>query len=88
MKPTQDNLDSLVTRIINCIAEICHWMRHNFLKFNDDKLEVMLIGSAPQLKKVKLDGIPIGQVSVTPSPVVRNLGILQDNHMDMSKHIS
>ncbi len=58
------------------------------MKFNDDKMEVMLLGSSHQLKKVTLSDIPIGAVSVTPSTAVRNLGVLQDASLTMSSHIS
>ncbi len=88
VKPTEDNVTELLDRIARCIADIRRWMQANFLRLNDDKTEIMVFGSAQQLKKVSVDSIPIGDVSVIPSSTVRNLGILQDSTMSMSTHIS
>ena len=63
-------------------------MRGNFLKLNDDKTEIMLFGSFHQLKKVTIDSISIGEVSINLSSMVRNLGILLDPSMSMVTHIS
>lgn len=78
LKHTQHNLNNLVCRMARYITAIRDWMKHNFPKSNDDKTEVMVIGSALQLEqKMKLD---IGTVPVTVSAFVRNLGVLQDTH--------
>ena len=87
-KPTQDNVAELLEWTARCIAEIRQWMRANFLKLNDDKTEIMLFGSFHQLKKVIIDNIPIGKVSINLSSTVRNLGILLDPSMSMVTHIS
>ena len=86
-KPTQDNVAELLEWIAQCIAEICQWMRANFLKLNDDKAEIMLFGSFYQLK-VTIDSISIGEVSINLSSTVRNLGILLDSSMSIVTHIS
>ena len=87
-KPTQDNVAELLERIARCIAEIRQWMRAKFLKLNDDKTEIMLFGSFHQLKKVTIDSISIGEVSINLSSMVRNLGTLLDPNMSMVTHIS
>ena len=87
-KPTQDSVAELLERIAQCIAEICQWMRANSLKLNDDKTEIVLLGSFHQLKKVTIDSISIREVSINLSSTVRNLGILLDPSMSMVTHIS
>ena len=36
-----------------CIASIGNWMKLDKLKLNSDKTEIILIGTKPQLKKIK-----------------------------------
>ncbi len=52
---------------------------------NDGKTEVMLVGTPQQLAKITLDGIKVGGENIVP---VRNLGVNQDNHLKMDKHVS
>ena len=59
-------------------------MRTNFLKLNNDKIELMLFGSVHQLRKVIIDSISFGDVS----SVVRNFGVLQDSNMSIAAHVN
>ena len=45
-------------------------MRTNLLKLNDDKMEVMLIGTRQQLCKLPEVTVKIGNVSVNPTETV------------------
>ena len=49
VKPVQANVDGAIGRLEKCCHDIRTWMRRNFLKLNDDKMEVLLIGSRQQL---------------------------------------
>ena len=42
---------------------------------NDDKTELLLVGSRKQLSKVSIDGVRVGDNNVSPSASVRNLGV-------------
>ena len=55
--------------------------------FNDDKTELMLIGTRQQLKKVNLNDITVSDTVVEAKSVVRNLGSWFDHNLDMSSHI-
>ena len=55
--------------------------------FNDDKTELMLIGTRQQLKKVNWNDITVGDTVVEAKSVVRNLGSWFDHNLDMSSHI-
>ena len=48
VKPVQANVDGAIGRLEKCCHDIHTWMRRNFLKLNDDKTEVLLIGSRQQ----------------------------------------
>ena len=45
------------------------------MKLNDDKTEFMLLGTHQQLSKVCIEKLFVGDVTVTPVSVSRNLGV-------------
>ena len=71
-----------------CIQEIRSWMRQNFLKLNDEKIEFLLFGSPQQLSKVSILCITIGDSQITASSQARNLGVIFDSTMTLKPHIS
>ena len=71
-----------------CIADIRKWMLINLLKLNDDKTEVILFGSNYYMKRVPSVSIHIGDIDVSSSPHVRNLGAIFDCSMTMSKFVN
>ena len=46
-----------VSAMERCIASISNWMKLDKLKLNSDKTEIILIGTKPQLSKIKFDHI-------------------------------
>ena len=70
------------------MQEIREWMHQNYLKLNDDKTEVLVIGSRQQTAKATTEGVVIGGVTIAPSCTVRNLGVTMDSTMSMAPHIS
>ena len=55
---------------------------------NDDKTEFLVIGTKPQLSKVNIDNLTIGDCSIERHSPVKNLGIWFDSHMSMNHHIT
>ena len=55
---------------------------------NDDKTELMPIGTRQHLQKVNLNDITVGESDtvVEAKSVVRNLGSWFDRNLDMSSH--
>jgi hypothetical protein len=88
IEPIQDQLDDAVDRIHRCVNEIRAWLKAHFLKCNDGKTEVLLIGSQHQVCKVTLTAVPIGDTPVVPAKTVRNLGGTFDTHMSMQPHVN
>ena len=72
----------------DCIHDLRNWMIEDRLMLNDDKTELMLIGTRQQLQKVNLNDITVGDTVVEAKSVVRNLGSWFDRNLDMSSHIS
>ena len=62
-------------------------MSCNSLKLNEDKSELLFIGSKSVLDKIRLPSLKIGNVDVMPSKSCRNLGVLFDSTMSISAQI-
>ena len=63
-------------------------MRGNFLKLNDSKTEVLLVGSRRQLKKISLSGVMVGDSLIATVTSVRNLGAVFDTNMIMVPQVN
>ena len=63
-------------------------MRTNLLKLNDDKTEVMLIGTRQQLSKLPEVTVKIGNESINPTDTARNLGMYWNKTMTTTTHIN
>ncbi|CAB4017696.1 Hypothetical predicted protein, partial [Paramuricea clavata] len=57
-----------------CIKALRAWMITDKMKLNDDKTEFMLLGNHQLLSKVCIEKLFVGDVTVTPVSVSRNLG--------------
>ena len=71
----------------DCIRDLRDWMTRDRLKLNEDKTEVILIGTRQQLAKVNVTSIAVGDETIEAKPSVRNLGSWFDSQLSMSTHI-
>ena len=88
VKPVQANVDGAIGRLEKCCHDIRTWLQRNFLKLNDDKTEVLLIGSRQQLSKITLPGVTVGESSIAPATSVGDLGAVFDTHTTMVPHVN
>ena len=58
---------SALVKLQNCIAEIRSWMASNFLKLNDEKTELIFLGTHQNLQKLNLECVKIGDSEINPS---------------------
>ena len=58
----------------NCIADVRSWLISDKLMLNDDKTEVLVIGTSKQLSKVSVSSIRVGDVDTIPVHSAKNLG--------------
>jgi hypothetical protein len=79
--------DDAIRRVEDCIVEIRAWMSTNWLKFNDGKTEMILLGSKHQLAKMAPTKIRVGASEIEPSTSARNIGVIFDKHMSMKDHV-
>ena len=71
-----------------CVAEIKTWMEQNYLKLNDSKTELLLLGSTHQHKICNEISITVGESNINSSDCVRNLGAYFDKYLLMDEFIS
>ena len=67
------------------IDEVCSRMSANLLMLNPSKTDFLLIGLPEQHYKLNN---PIMNVTLSPVPQARNLGVLFDSNLSRSGHIS
>ncbi len=87
-KPGPDTENECISAMEACISDVRRWMLLNRLMINDSKTEVMLIGTWQQLAKIRVDGIKVGNETITPVNCVKNLGVHQDQNLRMDKHVA
>ena len=88
VKPHQEDIDAAVESIEQYVTEIRSWMKTSSLKLNDSKTEVIVYGSAQQLKKITLQSLRVGDCVVRVTDCVRNLGVQFDAEMTMESHVT
>ena len=73
----------------DCIEDVAEWMGDSKLKMNDDKAELMAIGTRSKLSQVipNLAPMAISGCDVPFSQSVRNLGFCLDETLSMDAHI-
>ena len=87
--PTQTNVVDIIQKLEACIHDIKKWMSSHSLKLNQEKSELLFIGSKVLLDKVSLPSLTVdNDVVIAPSKSCRNLGVLFDSTMSMSAQIS
>ena len=80
--------DAAVSAMEACIADIKKWTQQNSLMLNDDKTELIVIGTRQQLDKVNVMSVRVGNHLITKSSCVRNLGTWFNDRFDMSQHVT
>jgi hypothetical protein len=79
-------LSQQLRRMERCLESVRIWMKKNKLKLNDDKTELLIICSKPEL--VKNVTIKIGNATIHPSKTARNLGAYLDDHLSMEAQVN
>ena len=83
--PNQTQASQALRNLEKCIADINTWMNSNSLQLNHSKCEFMLFGSKSQLNKLDIDSISVSGNDIPLSNSCRNLGVIFDSQMSMSK---
>ena len=84
---TPGNEDVSIAKLEACVGEIRQWMASNFLKLNDEKTELIFLGTAQNLTKLTTTSVKVGDCTIEPSQDVRNIGAIFDKNLKMDKHV-
>ena len=87
-QPIQNEIDAGISQLQDCISDIQTWMRTNLLKLNNDKMQVILIGTRQQLSKIPEVTVKIGNESINPTETAQNLGMYWNKTMTTTTHIN
>jgi hypothetical protein len=82
--------EAAIERIQNCVQDIKRWMSTHFLKLNEDKTEILVLGKNLKVCdeiRSKISPVNIGGCSVTPVEHVRNLGVIFDSVCNLHKYV-
>lgn len=82
------DFSKLTDRSVLCIKAVKDWMGRNRLRLNDDKTELMFIGSKHLLSKNEIASVYVCDNELEPVKVVRNLGTYLDCELTMHAQIS
>ena len=85
---TTSQAEALVA-LQDCISSIRAWMLVDKLKLNDDKTEIIIIGTRAQLQKIDIKNLQVGNTNVDISnSEIRNLCVWFDSTLSMAPHIN
>ena len=76
-KPSYENENKIMERVINCIDDVKTWMITNLLQLN--KTEFIIFGIQQQLSKINRNSIVVAGNNVEITTFARKLGIRFDN---------
>jgi hypothetical protein len=77
----------MIRKIENAVVLIKQWMTNNFLCLNEDKTEVLVLGSEYYLPKLSIPTVAIGNEQIVPAKNARNIGFYFDSTMNLKKQI-
>ena len=77
-----------VNKSSECITSIKCWMNKNKLKLNETKTEYMIAGKASLLRKCNKPSLFVNDSGIEPTAHVKNLGVLFDEELSLSPHIT
>ena len=84
----QDDVSSLVVRMVACIEHVKSWMTSNRLRLNPSKTELIWLGSNRRLHHCPADKVRISNADIQPVESVRDLGILINGAMTLTTHVN
>ena len=84
-----EDYKDLLAFIKFCYQEISDYLAKLFLKLNDSKTEIILIGSERNVAKCKseISSLKLGDSCITFSSFVKTLGVTLDETLSLEKHI-
>ena len=82
---TEPNNTAAISNISNCLIAVNEWMNLNFLKLNEDKTEILLVGSKTNREMIKNH---LGNLTQWTKNTVTSLGVVLDPDLNFRAHIN
>ena len=82
------NQDAAIIAMECFIKDVKNWMCSDKLTLNNGKTEIIIIGTRPQLSKVKIDHIRVGACDIKPTTLGRTLGTWFDEKFTTATHMT
>jgi hypothetical protein len=82
------SIPNLVSDIANCIENVAAWIKSNKLKMNDDKTEILILGTKTKLQQTNTQSMTFFNCTIPFAKSARNLGVYLDCHLTMDTHIN
>ena len=82
------NKDCAVQDMETCVDAVKAWMINNKLMLNDNKTEIILLGTPAVLKKCNLTSMRCGNCNVRVQARAKSLGVFLDSNLSMKDHIN
>ena len=76
-----------LAKLSACINDIHLRMSRNMLKLNNSKTEFFVAASSHNLNKLQDVSLKIGDITISPSSTIKNLGVIFDQKMSMENHV-
>jgi hypothetical protein len=83
----QDHADAL-SLLSSTLDSVYSWLSSNRLVVNPSKTEYLLVGQKQQRDKLVSKSVIFRNNVLTPTSTVRNLGVMFDENLTLTKHIS
>jgi hypothetical protein len=79
--------DRVLHKLALCVSRVSAWMLQNGLQINRGKTEFFVIASSRVLHSLPDVNLQLDDVTILPKDAVKNLGVVFDSTLSMSKHI-
>lgn len=76
-----------ISRATQCLTDVRNWMSNNSLQLNENKSDVILIGTPHQIKQAGITRITINGHPIPLSSLVTSLGVKLDPSLSFDAHV-
>ena len=87
--PPITSITASISNMEQCIDAVHTWCSSKCLQLNPTKTEIIWLGTPASLKRLQHTDISlhVGSVTIKPTSVVRDFGVLLDSELSMRQHI-
>jgi hypothetical protein len=85
---SNENIKETLDKINDCMKDIRCWMVDNFLKLNEDKTEVMILGTERNRAKLNITSINICGKEISVADTAKNIGVTIDSALKLDHQVN